>query len=480
MAHSLRRYLIAWIIGPIAVFVLVDTVSLYRSAMQSIDLAYDRSLLASARSIGEQLQVVDGRLQVELPYTALEIFDVGGTGSMAYRISGFQGEFIAGYRDLPAYTGQLPQRGRYPALIDFYDDHYRGEPVRMAALYQPVASAEGRGVALIQVAETRDVREQLTRQILVQTLLRQALLIAVVALVTWWVVTRALRPVEALRRSLHARAERDLSRLHTPGLPSELQPVVAAVNDLMERLARLMGRQRQFVRDASHQLRTPLAVLKTQAQNGLRGHADALATLGEMHRTVDRAIRLSNQMLSLAKVEQADVDSPPERVDLNEVAAEVCLDLAPLVVEQGLDFELSSPDTPVPVRGNAWMLRELCRNLLHNAIRATPGGGGLTVLVEVEATAQDPGAWARLTVRDSGPGIAAEQRRFLFEPFHTGHPTTGSGLGLAICRDVCQRLGGDIALVNREADGRVQGLDAVVRLPLAPAADSSSSPPAPT
>jgi two-component system, OmpR family, sensor histidine kinase TctE len=88
MAHSLRRYLIAWITGPIAVFVLVDTVSLYRSAMQSIDIAYDRSLLASARSIGEQLQVVDGRLQVELPYTALEIFDVGGTGSMAYRITG--------------------------------------------------------------------------------------------------------------------------------------------------------------------------------------------------------------------------------------------------------------------------------------------------------------------------------------------------------------------------------------------------------
>jgi two-component system sensor histidine kinase TctE len=478
-AHSLRRYLIAWIIGPIAVFVLVDTVSLYRSAMQSINMAYDRSLLASARSIGEQLRVEDGRLQVDLPYTALEIFDVGGTGSMAYRISGFKGEFVAGYQDLPAYTGRIPQRGRYPALIDFYDDTYRGEPVRMAALYQPVASADARGMALIQVAETSDVREQLTRQILTETLWRQALLIAVVALVTWRVVTRALRPVEALRQTLHARTDRDLSRLDTPGLPSELQPIVGAVNELMERLARLMGRQRQFVRDASHQLRTPLAVLKTQAQNGLRGHADALATLSDMHRTVDRAIRLSNQMLALAKVEQADVDSAPERVDLNEVAAEVCLDLAPLVVERGIEFELVSPDSPVRVRGNAWMLREVCRNLLHNAIRATPSGGSLMILIEA-ARAPDGRAWGQLTVRDTGPGIPPAQRKFLFEPFHTGHPTTGSGLGLAICRDVCERLGGEIALVNREQEGRVAGLDAVVRLPLADGADSSSGPLPPT
>ncbi len=476
MAHSLRRYLLAWIIGPIAIFVVIDTVSLYRSAMQSIDTAYDRSLLASARSIGEQLRVAEGRLQVDLPYTALEIFDVGDSGRMAYRILGFQGEFVAGYRDLPAYQRQMPQRNPYPALIDFYDDQYRGEPVRMAALYQPVASADARGVALIQVAETRAVREQLTRQILTQTLLRQALLIAVVALVTGWVVTRALRPVEALRQTLLGRSDRDLSPLATPHLPSELQPVVGAVNELMWRLSRLMGRQRQFVRDASHQLRTPLAVLKTQAQNGLRGHAEARATLDDMHRTVDRAIRLSNQMLALAKVDQAAVDLPPERVDLNEVASEVCLDLAPLMVDRALDFELDAPAPSPVVLGNAWMLRELCRNLLHNAIRASPPGGSLTVRVAIEP---DGAAWARLTVRDAGPGLPAEQRKFLFQPFHTGHPTTGSGLGLAICHDVCARLGGDIELLDRRLDGRVVGLDAVVRLPLA-GADSSSSPAAPT
>ena len=461
MRHSLRHYLLAWIVGPIALFVVFDTVTLYRSALASINVAYDRSLLASARSIGELLTLKDGQLQVDLPYTALEIFAVGNSGRMVYRIDGFDGEFVSGYADLPRYAGTIPQRSAYQALVDFVDAEYQGEPVRMAALYQPVAGAGARGMARIQVAETLEVREAQARQILVDTLWRQALLIAVVGLVTWVVVARALRPVEALRRELRARDDRDLSPLATSGLPSELQPVVGAANELMQRMARLVDLQRRFVRDASHQLRTPLAVLKIQAQNGLAGHADARATLAEMELTVDRATRLANQMLALAKVEQVHDASPPETVDLNEVAAEVALDLAPLMAGQAIEFELVAPDAPVAVRGHAWMLRELVRNLMHNAIRATPQGAALALRVERDA------GEARLVVRDSGPGIGAEQREHLFEPFHTGHPTTGSGLGLTICREVCERLGGRIELRNRGGDAAPLGLDAVAAFPLA-------------
>ena len=463
MRHSLRRRLLAWIIGPIALFVAVDTVSLYRGALRSINVAYDRTLLASARSIGELLAVRDGKLQVELPYTALEIFQVGNSGRMAYRIDGFDGEFVSGYADLPRYAGRLPQRGAYQALVDFVDAEYHGEPVRMAALYQPVVGArpgEG-GVARIQVAETLEVREALARQILLDTLLRQALLVAVVGGVTWIAVSRALRPVEALRRALRTRDARDLSPLDTPGLPGELQPLVGAANELMQRLARLLGLQRQFVRDASHQLRTPLAVLRIQAQNGLAGHAEARATLLEMQGTIERAIRLANQMLALAKLEQVHGESAPQAVDLHEVAAEVALDLAPLMAERGLDFELVAPGEPVTVRGHAWMLRELLRNLLHNAIRATPDGGTLSLRIERDA------AEGRLVVRDSGPGIGPALRERLFEPFHTGHPTSGSGLGLTICREVCERLGGRIELNNRGGDAAPAGLDAVAAFPLA-------------
>jgi two-component system sensor histidine kinase TctE len=458
---SLRRYLLAGIVIPITLFVMVDTVGSYRRALSAIHTAYDRSLLASARYIGELLQADGPTLRVELPYAALEIFDAGNEGRMYYRISGLQGEFLSGYPDLPGYDRQLPQRSSYAALVDFYDTDFRGERVRMAALYQPVSGEQLRGMALIQVAETQEVRERLARGLLIDTLLREGLLIAVVVAVAWIVVARALRPVNDLRRDVLARGERDLSPVATAGLPSELQPVVGAINDLMQRLQRLVGLQRQFVRDASHQLRTPLAVLKTQAQNGLSGHADPLATLAQMHDTVDRATRLANQMLALAKVEQVHGQDAPSAIDLSEVAREVALDLSPLIADKSLDFELHA-EAPVWVRGHAWMLRELMRNLLHNALRESPLGAALSLIVDATADA------ARLIVRDSGPGLTDAQREHLFEPFHTSHPTTGSGLGLAICREVCERLGGAIALHNRRDGERVVGLDAVVFLPAAP------------
>ena len=460
--RSLRRYLLAGIVIPITVFVIVDTVGSYRRALEAIHTAYDRSLLASARSIGELLEPAGRELKVDVPYAALEIFDAGNEGRMYYRISGLKGEFLSGYEDLPAYTRTPPMQSSYAALVDFYDAEYRGDKVRMAALYQPVAGDQLRGVALIQVAETQELRQRLARSILLDTLGREALLIAVVVIVAWVVVTRALRPVNDLRSAVLARGERDLSPVTTPGLPSELQPVLGSINELLQRIAKLIGLQRQFVRDASHQLRTPLAVLKTQAQNGLSGHADPQVALMQMHATVDRAIRLANQMLALAKVEQVHGQDAPSAVDLSDAAREVALDLSPLIADKALDFELHA-DTPVWVRGHDWMLRELIRNLLHNALRETPVRSALSLRAEADANE------ARLVVRDSGPGLDDTLREHLFEPFHTGHPTTGTGLGLAICREVCDRLGGRIELVNRVENAAVVGLDAIVHLPLAAA-----------
>ena len=457
--HALRRYLLAGIVIPITLFVIVDAIGAYRRALEAINTAYDRSLLASARYIGELLQTEGGTLKVDLPYAALEIFDASNSSRMYYRINGLDGKFLSGYPDLPDYTRQMPVRSAYAALVDFYEDDFRGEQVRMAALYQPVAGHEVLGMALIQVAETKDVRQQLARGLLIDTLLREALLIAIVAAVAWVVVTRGLQPVYGLRQEVLVRGEHDLSPVATKGLPLELEPVVGAINELMHRVQRMIGHQRQFVRDASHQLRTPLAVLKLQAQNGLSGDADPMATLGQMHTTVDRAIRLANQMLALAKVEQVHEQDPPVPVDLSELAREVALDLSPLIGEKDLAFELQA-ESPVRAVGHAWMLRELTRNLLHNAIRETPTGAGLSLSVDVD------GPEAVLCVRDEGPGLSAAQRAHLFEPFRTGHPNEGSGLGLAICREVAQRMGGTIALDNRYRDGRLAGLDAVVRLPL--------------
>ncbi len=467
---SLRNTLLLGILVPVLAVVALNALSLYRQALGAADLAYDRTLLASAKAIGELLEVQStpgGGLEVRanVPYSALEAFETDNRSRMFYKVSGFAGEMVSGFADLPAVQPARRPTNDYAALVHFYDDAYDGQAVRMAVLLQPVAGKDGQGMATIQVAETLELRQTLARSLLAQTLWQQGLLLLVIAAVVVWVVQRATRPVRELSQTLQNRAETDLSPLPLAGSPRELQPVVAATNALMARLAHLLEHQMRFVRDASHQLRTPLAVLKVQVQSAQRGDVAADQAFQEIGLTVDGATRLANQMLALAKVEQLRQQGDIASVAWDGVVRGVALDLATLIAEAQLDFEIDT--VPARVRAHEWALRELVRNLLHNAIRHTPAGGRLRLHMRAEA------GWVGLTVADSGPGIAAEQRLRLFQPFSTSTPAArpqvagGSGLGLAICHEIVQSLGGRISLDNRVRAQQVLGLDATVSLPCA-------------
>jgi len=468
---SMRSRLLLGILLPVGVLVAINTVSLYREALGAVDTAYDRTLLASAKAIGELLGVASTpqgpRLLASVPYSALEAFESGNSTRLYFKVIGFQGEMVSGYDDLPAWHGKLPDRSKYAALVDFYDDFYRGEPVRMAVLLQPVAGEAGIGQATIQVAETLDLRHALARQVLLDTLWRQATMLAVIAGVVWLVVQRSTRPVRALSELIEAREADDLSPIPAPGLPTELQPLIAATNEALTRQARLLEHQKRFVRDASHQLRTPLAVLKVQVQSARQGDVEPMQALAEIDTTVARATQVANQMLALAKAEQmrqqgAQSDAAMPLQDWSEVTRAVALDLAPLIVQQGLDFDIDTE--PATIASHEWALRELTRNLLHNAILHTPAGGSLRIQLALM------GRWARLTIADSGPGLSPAQQARLFLPFASGDSQSGSGLGLAICHALVMSLGGRIELCNR-VDGAagghgIAGLDALVDLPL--------------
>ena len=460
-ARSLRRQLLAGILIPMVLIVAFNTWSLYRQALAALNTAYDRTLLASAKSLGESLDVRGegdaARLQANVPSAALEAFEADLQSRMAYRISTRQGVLLSGYDDLPMWHGQIPMQPPYAALVDFYDGQFRGEPVRMAVLLQPVASTTGRDVAVVQVAETLEIRHALARQILWDTLARQAALIALIAATVIVVVQRATRPVRALSQELQARPDDDLRPIAAPDAPRELQPLIAATNEHMRRQSDLLAQQQRFVRDASHQLRTPLAVLKAQVQSARRGDVAPSEALAEIEHTVDRATQLANQMLALAKVAQLQQQADVVPAQFDQVVRAVALDVAPLIAGKGLDFDLQTE--PITLRAHDWMLRELTRNLLHNAIRHTPAGGLLAI------TLARAGDQARLTVADGGPGVAPELAERLFQPFSAGAGGTGSGLGLAICHEIVQTLGGRIQLVNRMHNGRVDGLDAIVTLP---------------
>lgn len=461
--QSLRRQLLVGILLPTLLFVGVNTYSLHRQALAALHTAYDRTLLASAKTISEQLDVRGwddmAELRAIVPYAALEAFEADNQSRMFYRVSNLRGDLISGFAELPAWHGTIPQRPPYAALVDFYDDRFRDQPVRVAVLLQPVASSEGRGMAVIQVAETLELREAAALQILHTTLARQALLLALIAGIVVLVVQRATQPVRQLSSDLQARTEGDLAPLAAPAAPRELQPLIDATNAVMQRLSRLLAHQQRFVRDASHQLRTPLAVLKTQVQSALRGDLPPTQALREIGDTVDRATQLANQMLALAKVEQLRQQGEVPVTRLDTVLREMALELSPLIAQGDLDFGITTD--AAPIHAHEWMLRELCRNLLHNAIRHAPPGTELAVTLHHED------GEAVLTLADAGPGIDDELAARLFQPFSAGDVRTGSGLGLAICQEIVHALGGSITLANRQADGRVLGLDAVVRLPLA-------------
>jgi two-component system sensor histidine kinase TctE len=469
---SLRRYLLMGILLPVLGFVLLNTFSQYRQALAAANTAYDRTLLASAKAIGEQLEYFaadasgPARVRSSLPYSALEAFEADNRSRMYYRVAGFGGEWVSGFTDLPAARASPQETNVYAALVQFYDETYLGEPVRMAVLLQPVAGVGGQGMATIQVAETLELRHTLARTLLVQTLWQQVLLVGLIATVVVFVVQRATAPVRQLSTQLQLRAETDLSPLPSADAPRELQPLLEATNGVMARLSHVLEHQKRFVRDASHQLRTPLAVLKAQVQSARRGDVEAAQALSEISLTVDRATELANQMLALAKVEQLRQQGVAPIGAFDASVRAVALDLAPLVAAGGIDFDIQTQ--VAPVRAHEWALRELTRNLLHNAIKHSVPGGRLSVRLDALS------GQAVLTIRDDGPGIGDELRQRLFQPFATSMPVDGagtgarggSGLGLAICREIVQSLGGSIELRNREGPKGTEGLDAIVTLPV--------------
>ena len=459
---SLRRYLLLGILLPVGLLVSVNTFSLYSQALAAINTAYDRTLLASAKSIGEQLDVSGydsaATLRVTVPYAALEAFEADNQSRLFYRVSSLNGVLVSGYAQLPFWGGQISAKPAYAALVDFYDTTFENTPVRVAVLLQPVASSSGRAMAVIQVAETLELRQTLARNVLLDTLWREALLLSVIGLVVVVVVQRATRPVRRLSQQLQARPEGDLQPISALDAPRELMPLVDATNAVMARLDGLLAHQKRFVRDAAHQLRTPLAVLKVQVQSALRGDQRPLDALAEINQTVDRAAQVANQMLALAKVEQLRQQPDLQTLDLADVMRAVALDLSALVADKNIDFAIET--VAAPIAAHEWMLTELTRNLLHNAIKHTPPNGSLRVAIH-----QD-GRRASLTLSDSGPGLTTELAQRLFQPFSAGNLAHGSGLGLAICKEIVQVLGGTITLDNRLRHGAVTGLDCVVRLPM--------------
>jgi two-component system sensor histidine kinase TctE len=461
---SIKRRLTLWILAALVAFLILDTTVIYQNTLQSINVAFDRTLLASARAIGDTVKFEDGKLTASLPYATLEVFEAVTRGRIVYRVSDFEGKFLSGYPELPPHDGVFPKRSPYAALAAFYEDRFENESVRVTALLQPVYVGDGYRMVTVQVAETLELRKSLAQQALISTLDRQVIFLMLLSTLVWWLIARGMLPISILRRELLARDPDSLEPITTPA-PRELKPAIEALNEMMARLKRVLDDQQRFVRDASHQLRTPLAVLKAQVQNAQRGDVTPYVAFAGLAESVDRATRVANQMLAIAKVAQLDAEpsNAGEITNLHTMAQDLAVECSPLIAEKELEFALDTAGTETSgyrAKGHEWLIRELFRNLMSNAMRHTPRGSAFGI--EIRAT----GNTVCMSVWDSGAGIDADREAKLFEPFSSGDPLTGSGLGLIICRDICKLLGARMILRNRSLDEiGANGLRATVEFP---------------
>ncbi len=453
-AGSLRRRLIIWLLLPLLLLVALNTWSIYRNALTAADLAYDRSLLATARALAERISVVDGKLSVDVPYLALDSFETDPLGRLYYKVTGVNGEFIAGYDDLPALPARLARSKIYPALVHFFDADFHGQALRVAALHQPVYDDQMRGIALVQVAETIDARRGMSRQILIDTLSRQAMLVLAVLILVLAALHYTLRPLRQLSRDIAERSSDNLSDLDVSLAPQEVRPLVQAMNTYIARLNTLIQSQRRFIADASHQLRTPLAILKTQTELALRSQhsEDWQAALQANGKTTDHAINLANRLLTMARAEQAPHEM--QSLDLQQIASEVCLEFASQAVRRQIDLSLEA-EGEFLIHGHAMLLHEMLSNLLDNALRYTPQGGR----VELGLLSQ-PGQIV-FYLRDSGAGIPQAERALVFQAFYRGpqqSAASGSGLGLAIVYEILKLHQASIQLYDAADDAINQAL----------------------
>ena len=466
---SLRNQLLRWLLIPLVLLVAANSVSVYNNALEAADLAYDRSLLASTRALAERVSIRDGKVVADVPYVALDSFETDTLGRIYYKVTGLKGETVSGFDDLPAVPANVPRSEAYPALVRFYHAAYNGDQVRIAALLQPVYDDSMRGIALIQVGETLDARRGLTRKILFDTWLRQAVMLLAVGTLVWFAVRLVLRPLMRLKIEVENRALGDLSDVDQALVHREVRPLVAAMNSSMARMQNLIASQRRFIADASHQLRTPLTVLKTQAELALREN-DAVAMRAIVESiavTTDSTVHLANRLLTLARIEHGSEAASMAPVSLPDVVRQVGLALALPAVQKRIDMSLEAPLDTV-IEGQALMLHELVTNLVDNAIRYTPAGGQVTLRVlALEAAVV-------LEVEDTGVGVAEAEREKVFTPFYRSTSSMesnqgGTGLGLAIVREVALLHRATIAL-SEGRDGR--GLKVSISFPAAQQQDA--------
>lgn len=448
--RSLFGEILDWMLTPLLLLWPISLALTWLVAQGIAGRPFDRALEYNVQVLADLVTVTQERAQFNLPQPAREILRADDADLVYYQVLGGRGEHLSGERDLP-----LPPEDERPAVgeVRLRDDEMRGLEVRVAYTWVRLG-APGAQPALVQVAETREKRSVLATEIIKGVMLPQFVILPLAVLLVWLALVRGIKPLNQLEERIRQRRPDDLSPLDDKAVPLEVAPLVSSVNDLLTRLKDSIATQKRFLADAAHQLKTPLAGLRMQADLAQRegGSAEELKqSLKQIGRSSVRATHTVNQLLALARAEASGAAIARQPCDLARLTMEVVRDSVPRALEKKVDLGYDGAETGAPgvvLPGNPTLIKELVRNLLDNAINYTPSTDDRPGVVTARVLADPFGGVLVLQVEDSGPGIPEAERELVFQPFYRslGTDADGSGLGLPIVLEIARQHDAQVSL----------------------------------
>ena len=428
MLRSVRARLLVWILATLALGALWMGVGAYRNVLHETEALFDYQLRQMALSLRDQGEIAPAQASAFADADfdfVVQIWSVDGRAIYASR-----------------KHDELPAR----AVLGFADVAVRGKTWRSFS----VATTD----RVIQVAQPLQIRQRLAAEAALRSVMPLLAVAPLMALAVWWLVTLAFRPLQRVASGVRARDAESLAPLPLADLPDEVTPLVQALNALLQRLEASFGAQRAFVSDAAHELRSPLTALRLQIGQ-LRRSPDEAAraqALDALAAGVERAVRLVEQLLTLARSEPGARQAAFESVDLGELVRQAIADTVPFAASRGTELELDAQDR-VMLQGERVALAALARNLVDNAVRYAPARSRVQVRVALD------GGAPLLRVDDAGPGIPAAERDHVFDRFYRreadgeGEAAQGTGVRLAIVKTVAERHGARVTLADAPQGG---------------------------
>ncbi len=468
--RSLFGEILDWMLTPLLLLWPLSLALTWLVAQNLANKPFDRALVYNVQALAQFIQVMPGpRARFSLPQPASELLRADDSDNVYYQVLGASGEFLSGERELPApdAEGEPPYDGE-PQLRDA---EFRGLPVRVAHLWVRIDGAPR--PALVQVAETREKRSVLAAEIIKGVMLPQFAILPLAVLLVWLALLRGIKPLSELEERIRARRPDDLSPLDEHAVPQEVAPLVASVNDLLERLEDSIAMQKRFLADAAHQLKTPLAGLRMQADLAQREGSsaeDLKQSLQQIGLASVRATHTVNQLLALARAEAGGVQMARQPCDLVQLTLEVVREAVPRALERRIDLGYEGPEPGAPELtrpANPTLIKEMVRNLVDNALNYAPSRPGRPGVVTVRVRGDPFSRALALQVEDNGPGLPLSERARVFQPFYRvlGTKVDGSGLGLPIVQEIAHRHGAEVGVDDAHPGHEPPGACFTVRFP---------------